>query len=89
MIGNATGVDARLTAFLEHGMQGLMIHGERQVQVEVVLWLEVKGLLRIFKEGDTGAILHLVKAVQNTRRTTRLSQINFKGLNQGKPRKSS
>jgi len=45
-----------------------MAHLERDVKIVIMLRLEIEGHVWRFEEGETGAVVHTVEAVQNMSR---------------------
>src|SRR5207253_8964449 len=67
-------------ALLQHAVQNIVVDAEGDVQIEVVLPLELEGLVRHLEEGKAGVDLHIALGVDNDvldrmldRKSTRLN----------------
>src|SRR5882757_4982656 len=72
MIGYAAQLASLSLAFAIHGLQRRLVHLEGDMQIEIMLRLEVEGLIRGLEEGNEGAVVQTIKGVQDVGLAARL-----------------
>ncbi len=82
MVGNAPGFDPQSLALVEHALEGFAVHLERDMQIEIVLLLELEGLIRRLEKGQEGPVAHLIKGVQHFRLPAGLGLFDFERIRQ-------
>ena len=82
MIRNTAGLETQRLAFGKHQMKVWLCNLKRNVQIKIMLLLELEWHARRLEKRQTGAIIELVKGVQDTGIATSLGLPDLEGLNQ-------
>src|SRR5262249_15756975 len=69
---------------LQHRVEGFGLHPERDMQIQRVLVLELKGQVRHLEEGEARAVVHLEEGVQRAALGSSRSRIDRKRVDQAK-----